>query len=214
MRGGELRWGAADVGTTGFGMADTVTDYRINQPIPPAVFQVDFPEGVSVRDIDAEEARKAKARAVEADAIAERWAAPEKPPWKSGGIDPQFNARDDIGSALNSARETGKRVLIEFGAQGHPDCGKLYDLLKGNAEIAARVRKDFVLVLVDTDYHNNGGRLYENHVREKLRKNLPAICVRDAGGTVLNVNDSTGLKTGDEYGVAKLSAYLEKWSRK
>jgi hypothetical protein len=202
----ELAWGAA-VGGVHSGAAETVTEYSVNQPIPPAAFHVDFPQGVRVEDRDAEETAAA-------DAVAARWA-------KAGAERDRLRqppvSRDsyiEIESVLTSAREAGKRVLIEFGSKGHPDCGKLYDLLKGNAELSARERKGFALVPVDTDSSSSGKRVYKQYVPEKLRKNLPVICVLDSGGNVVNVDDTTGLKTGDKYDVAKLSAYLGKWSRK
>ena len=104
--------------------------------------------------------------------------------------------------------------MIEFGGQGHPDCGKLYDSLRENAEVSARLRDGFALVLVDTDYPDAGQIVYKQYVPEKSRKGLPALCVLNPDGTVLHNDDTAGLKTADDYDVDKLKAFLEKWSRR
>jgi hypothetical protein len=208
----ELAWGAAG-GEAYWGAADSVTEYSINQPIRPAAFHVDFPQGVHVQDKDAEEARATKWLPAAADKIAARWAKPAATkPAQQALRDPLYDSWLSLQSALKTAAATDKRVLIEFGGQGHPDCGKLYDLLKGNAALSASLRKGFYLVLVDTDYRDPGKVVQKQYVPERLRKTLPAVCVLDGGGTVLNVDDTTRLKTADEYDVHKLSAYLEKWS--
>lgn len=210
---GEMAWGSASRAPAGVALAETVTDYSINEPIPPAAFRVDFPEGVPVEDKGAREARETKGMAAAADKIAARWAKPPVTrPAEQALRDPQYDSWVSLNTALNAASATGKYVLIEFGGQGHPDCGQLYALLKGNAELAARLRKGFCLVLVDTDYRDPGKVFQKQYVPERLRKTLPAICVLDAGRNVLNVDDTTGLKTGNNYDVEKVRAYLEKWS--
>jgi hypothetical protein len=194
---------------------DTVTEFRINQPIPHAEFKVDLPATEYVEDKDSQVDREAKAREAAAAVFVERWAKsvakkPKTPPI----YDPQFDALADVDSALNTARATGKRALIEFGGQGHPDCGKLYNSLRGHAELSARLRQGFELVLVDTDYPDAGQIAYKKYVPPKSRKGLPALCVLNPDGTVRHIDDTAGLKTGDDYDIDKLKSFLEKWSRR
>ena len=194
---------------------DTVTESSINQPIPPAEFKVELPTNQYIEDKDSEATRETKAREAAAAVFIERWAKPVANKPKTQPIyDPQFDALADVDSALNTARATGKRVLIEFGGQGHPDCGKLYDALRENAELSARLRDGFVLVLVDTDYPDAGQIVYKQYAPPTSRKGLPALCVLNPDGTVRHIDDTAYLKTGDDYDIDKLKSFLEKWSRR
>jgi Thioredoxin-like len=202
-------------GTISVASTDTVAEFRINQPIPHAEFKVELPATEYVEDKDSQVDREAKAREAAAAVFVERWAKPvAKKPKTPPIYDPQFDALADVDSALNTARATGKRVLIEFGGQGHPDCGKLYNSLRGHAELSARLRQGFELVLVDTDYPDAGQIVYKKYVPSASRKRLPALCVLNPDGTVRHIDDTAGLKSGDDYDVDLLKAFLEKWSRR
>jgi hypothetical protein len=202
-------------GTIFVASTDTVTEFRINQPIPHAEFKVELPATEYIEDKDSQVDREAKAREAAAAVFVERWAKPvAKKPKTPPIYDPQFDALADVESALNTARATGKRVLIEFGGQGHPDCGKLYNSLRGHAELSARLRQGFELVLVDTDYPDAGQIVYKKYVPPTSRKALPALCVLNPDGTVRHIDDTADLKTGDDYDIDKLKSFLEKWSRR
>ena len=208
------RWSPG--GTISLASTDTVTESSINQPIPPCGVQGRTAHKSNTsRTRIRKSTRETKAREAAAAVFIERWAKPVANKPKTQPIyDPQFDALADVDSALNTARATGKRVLIEFGGQGHPDCGKLYDALRENAELSARLRDGFVLVLVDTDYPDAGQIVYKKYAPPTSRKGLPALCVLNPDGTVRHIDDTADLKTGDDYDIDKLKSFLEKWSRR
>jgi hypothetical protein len=129
-------------------------------------------------------------------------------------FDPKFDARTDLETALKIARETKRRVLIEFGGQASADSRKLYEALTRKSEIAAVLRQSFVLLLVDTDYHDAGQIVLMKYVPDNKQDQLPLLTVMAPDETVLNTSDTTELKMGDSYAAERLKAYLAKWAAK
>lgn len=60
-----------------------------------------------------------------------------------------------IAEALAIAKREGKRVLVQSSAQGCGWCHICHDLLMSNPEIQAKIKSDFVYVLVDTTNDQN-----------------------------------------------------------
>ena len=126
---------------------------------------------------------------------------------------PQANAKDDIATALATAKKANKRVLIEFGANWCGPCFRLYDVFKKNAEVSAVVNQSFVLVLVDVD---TNPALLERYDEQGERGGVPFLTVLNADGKVLR-NQRTGelnKKSDSEYDIAKVVAFLREWAAK
>ena len=126
---------------------------------------------------------------------------------------PKANAKDDIATALMTAKRENKRVLIEFGANWCGPCFRLYDVLKKNAEVSAILNKGFVLVLVDVDTNQ---ALLERYDEEGEGGGVPFLTVLNADGKVLRNRMKGGLEkeSGSEYDIAKVVAFLRQWSSK
>jgi hypothetical protein len=194
---------------------DTVQSVTFNRPIPAATFAIEFPQGAYVEDFDPEPLREERARKQANATIAERWAkASDAKSASRPHFDPKFDARTDLETALKIARETKRRVLIEFGGQASADSRKLYEALTQKAEIAAVLRQSFVLLLVDTDYHDAGQIVLMKYVPDNKQDQLPLLTVMAPDETVLNTSDTTELKMGDSYAAERLKAYLAKWAAK
>ncbi|HEV3304569.1 MAG TPA: thioredoxin family protein [Planctomycetaceae bacterium] len=124
---------------------------------------------------------------------------------------PFADATADLAAAFKLARETNKRVLIEFGANWCAGCRVLGIVLKENAEVSAALKKNFVLVLVDTDTES-GRKLREKYVPKRQQNGIPHLAVLDPAGKVLKNDDTTALEVDDDYSVPKLKAFLAQWS--
>jgi len=186
---------------------------RFDGSIPPARFAVEIPAGAYVEDFDPEPLREERARKQANATIAGRWAkAADAKSASRPHYDPKFDAQVDLGQALKIARATKRRVLIEFGGQASADSRKLYEALTQKAEIAAVLRKSFVLLLVDTDYQDAGQIVLMKYVPDNKQEQLPLLTVMAPDETVLDTSDTTELKTGDSYAAERLKAYLAKWA--
>ena len=125
--------------------------------------------------------------------------------------DPFADAISDVEAALKAARETNKRVLIEFGANWCPGCRDLGVLLKENVELSTAIKKGYVLVLVDTDY-DSGKKIDEKYVPRRQRYGIPHLAVLDSTGKVLVNDDTSSFAEGDDFEIGKVNAFLAKWS--
>src|SRR5580658_9866651 len=63
--------------------------------------------------------------------------------------DESADGSKQIADALALAGKDGKRVLLQFGANWCPWCHKLHSLFEKDQAIAARLKSDYVVVLVD-----------------------------------------------------------------
>ena len=192
------------------GSTSTVTSFTVNQPIPASEFEAcDSPAArvENTREDPGSAADDAQAAAAKAREVKPKTRPrPLKPIY-----DPFADAAADVQAALKAARETKKRVLIEFGAGWCPGCCYLGVLLKENAEIAAAVKKGFVMVLVDTDYES-GRKMHEKYVPESQRNSIPHLAVLDSDGQVLANDDTTDLTNGEDFDIAKVKAFLARWT--
>jgi len=68
----------------------------------------------------------------------------------------QYDGATRIAAALKLAKADGKRVLVQSSAQGCGWCHILHTLMTTNAVILAKIKSDFIYVLVDTT--NDGQR--------------------------------------------------------
>jgi beta-lactamase regulating signal transducer with metallopeptidase domain/thiol-disulfide isomerase/thioredoxin len=200
-------------------ITDTLSEFTINQPIPASDFQIETPPGVRVQDWrnDRAEQRREAARAAwlaKRKPIVARKEAREKAhpkPKPKPVYDPFADAAADVEAAFKVARETNKRVLIEFGANWCPGCRDLGVVLKENTDVSTALKRDFVLVLVDTDTES-GRQLQEKYVPKRQRNSIPHLAVLDPSGKVLKNDDTTAFEVDDDYSVPKLKAFLAQWS--
>lgn len=134
---------------------------------------------------------------------------PPKPGKK--GREPIYNekadARADIQAALDRASYDNKRVLVKFGGNWCGWCFKLHDLFHQNREIAALLRAEYELVLVDV----NTNRDLLNEYDPNGQHGYPWLTVLDASGKVLCNQDTASLEDGPKHDPPRVKAFLEKW---
>jgi thioredoxin-related protein len=117
-----------------------------------------------------------------------------------------------VADALGLAGKDGKRVLLQFGANWCPWCHKLHSLLETDKEIAARLKSDYVVILIDVNKGRNSE--VDSKYGHPTRLGLPVLVVLDADGKQLTTKNSGELEEGDHHSPAKVLAFLDKWSPK
>jgi thiol:disulfide interchange protein len=126
--------------------------------------------------------------------------------------DESADSSKQIADALARAGKDGKRVLLQFGANWCSWCHKLHALFKADKDIVARLKSDYVVVLIDVNKgHNNEVDAKYGH---PTRLGLPVLVVLDADGKQLTTKDSGELEEGNHHSPAKVLAFLDKWSPK
>jgi thiol:disulfide interchange protein len=117
-----------------------------------------------------------------------------------------------VADALALAGKDGKRVLLQFGANWCPWCHKLHSLFETDKDIAARLKSDYVVILIDVNKGRNSE--VDSKYGHPTRLGLPVLVVLDADGKQLTTKNSGELEEGNHHSPAKVLAFLDKWSPK
>ncbi len=115
-----------------------------------------------------------------------------------------------IEEALARVRKEHKHVLLMFGANWCGWCHRLHQLFESDAQIAAKLKQDFVVVLIDVNKSHNAdvNQRYGN----PTRFGLPVLVVLDAEGKALTTQETGKLEEGDHHDPAKVLAFLNQWA--
>jgi len=117
-----------------------------------------------------------------------------------------------IEDALARAKKENKRVLLMFGANWCGWCHRLHKLFESDAKITAKLKQDFVVVMIDVNKGHNAdiNQRYGN----PTQFGLPVLVVLDAAGKALMTQDTDKLEEGDHHDAAKVMAFLNEWAPK
>jgi len=99
-----------------------------------------------------------------------------------------------LAEARESAKASGKRVLVRWGAPWCPWCHRLDDWL-ARPEVASLIAKDYVSVKIDQDRMAGGKELLAKE-RGGDTGGIPWFAIEDAKGTVLATSDLDGQNVG------------------
>jgi hypothetical protein len=192
----------------------TITDFAINQPIPPAEFLAEFPKGTKIHDIPNTSAggggivlrtgprspgvtrpiRVRKRSELQFKPLFDRFA----------------NAAADVEAALKTAKDRQKRVLILFGNNTLPGSLQLYTILKEDAEAAPVVKVGFVLVLVDI-YTDAGRNVLERYFQVPQPIITAHVGILDPSGENLQFQELDWLRGESDFDAHKIKRLLSYW---
>lgn len=120
-----------------------------------------------------------------------------------------------IVAARREAARTGRRVLLNFGADWCGDSQALYRRLTGDSRVAPRVGRYYVMVLVDVG-ERDGPKWDAAVVREYGRpfagRGIPALVVLDADGKPVSGVDPKPLRDSDHRHPRRVARFLERWA--
>ena len=125
--------------------------------------------------------------------------------------DPAMDGEKQVAAALVQAKKEDKRVLIQFGANWCIWCHRLHGLFKSDEGVAAELKRDYVLILVDVDKTHNHA-MVEKYKAEKL--GLPSLVVLDADGKHVKTQNTDALEEGDHHSPVKVMAFLKEFAPK
>lgn len=128
--------------------------------------------------------------------------------------DTKADGGKQIAGALTTAKREHKNALLQFGANWCGWCHKLHNLFHSNKDIAAFLKANYIVVLIDVDKVE--GKQHNAYINERYgnpcRFGLPALVVLDADGKQLTTQDTGKLEEGDHHDPAKVLAFLKQWS--
>jgi thiol:disulfide interchange protein len=135
-----------------------------------------------------------------------------QPPKPTPLYDEKASGAQQIEKALAEAKKSKKNVLLQFGANWCHWCHKLHELCEKDPAIAAELKKNFVVVLIDVNQKHNDdiNQRYGN----PTKLGLPVIVVLDPAGKQLWTQDTGKLEERDHHDPAKVLAFLKEWAPK
>jgi len=94
--------------------------------------------------------------------------------------DESADGAKQVADALAKAEKDNRHVLLMFGANWCGWCHRLHKLFESDAPIAAKLKQDFVVVLIDVNKGHNDD--LDRRYGKPTRFGLPALVVLDAAG--------------------------------
>jgi len=130
--------------------------------------------------------------------------------------DTKADGAEQVADALATAKREHKNVLLQFGANRCGWCHKLHNLFQSDKDIAAVLKTNYVVVLIDVDKVDGKSHNADVNTRygDPCRFGLPAIVVLDFDGKQLTTQDTGKLEAGNRHDPAKVLAFLKQWSPK
>jgi thiol:disulfide interchange protein len=124
--------------------------------------------------------------------------------------DEKASGAAQIDQALAKAKKENKRVLLQFGANWCGWCHKLHKLFGADADISARLKQSYIVVMVDVNKGHNGD--IDKRYGNPTQFGLPVIVVLDADGKALTTQDTGKLEEGDHHDPKKVLTFLNQWA--
>lgn len=124
--------------------------------------------------------------------------------------DERADGAKQVDAALTRAKKENKRVLLMFGANWCGWCHRLHTLFESDSTIAAKLRQDFVVVMIDVNKGHNAE--LDARYGKPTQFGLPVLVVLDADGKVVKTQDTGKLEEGDHHDPVKVLTFLKEFS--
>jgi thiol:disulfide interchange protein len=144
-------------------------------------------------------------------------AEPEYPQMGPDLYDPKSDGEAQITAALVTAKAEHKNVLLMFGANWCIWCRRLDHTFATDATVAASLKQNYVLVLIDSNWRHGEKRNHAINLRydNPLKEGLPVLVVLNPAGKKLTTQETGALEDGrSAHDPAKVNAFLVQWAPK
>jgi thioredoxin-related protein len=125
--------------------------------------------------------------------------------------DPDRDPFEDGNNALQNAKETQRRVLIEVGGDWCSPCHKLEHFITNTPAIYKQLHNNFVLLKINVSDEN-----YNEPFLNGFPKTFgyPHIFITENDGSIIYSGDTVQLLENGSYVMDRFSLFLDKWSLK
>ena len=132
-------------------------------------------------------------------------------PAYSKGYDPARDPFADGRAALQLAKDTQRKVLIEVGGDWCSWCHVLDRFLNEHPVLRTRMHQTFVLLKVNVDEANDNSDFLAVFPRPL---GYPHMYITDIDGTILYSQDTAAFLQNGRYSQQRFRAFLDRWSLK
>ncbi|MBN2814603.1 MAG: thioredoxin family protein [Bacteroidales bacterium] len=124
---------------------------------------------------------------------------------------PSANAKADLATATQQAKEQQKNVLVQVGGNWCPWCIRLHGFFTSDAKADSILTRDFVYVLVNYSKENKNPEVLAS-LGYPQRFGFPVLLVLDENGQRLHTQDTGLLERDKGYDPEKVSRFLLNWN--
>ena len=121
------------------------------------------------------------------------------------------NPNADGRDALNLAKETNRKVLIEVGGDWCSWCFVLDRFIKDNPRLESRLHQVFVVLKVNISEQNDNS---EFMAAFPPAQGYPHMYVTDSSGNTLSSQDTADFRENNNYSEVRFMAFLDRWDNK
>jgi thioredoxin-related protein len=125
------------------------------------------------------------------------------------GYDPEADPSKDLRAAVEEARASGRRILVEVGGEWCSWCHILDRFVKEHQEIHSLWTTRFVTLKVNYSPDQPNEAFLGRYPKIE---GYPHIFVLDSDGTLLHSQNTAALESGKSYSPEKMRAFLIRWA--
>jgi thioredoxin-related protein len=123
--------------------------------------------------------------------------------------DPKRNADQDVRDAIEEAKRTRRRILLEVGGEWCVWCHRLDEFFDAHPDLTALRDKNFVTVKINFSEENRNNELLSRY--DEI-PGYPHIFVLDTDGKFLHSQNTSPLESAKSYSLERLTSFLDYWS--
>ena len=134
------------------------------------------------------------------------------PPYDGPGpFDKTADANAQLTRSLSNAQNSGKHVLLVYGANWCSDSTKTVALLQSHPDLSRILRESYVVTRIDVGPKGSGrndGLVARYHAT--IKKGIPVLVVLDGSGRLLNDTRQSRLRDSDHKHPERIAGFLQK----
>ncbi len=126
--------------------------------------------------------------------------------------DENADAHQQVAAAIAQASQSGKSIVLDFGANWCGDCHAL-DAQMHSPDLAPVIEKNYVVVHVDVGRFTKNLDLAKKY-NVPLHKGIPALAILDSHGNLLFSQSQGEFEDARHLGHDSFTQFFEKWKPK
>jgi thioredoxin-related protein len=123
-------------------------------------------------------------------------------------FDPSRNPNDDFKAAIELARNTNKRIILDVGGEWCIWCHRIDAFIHNTGEIKSLLEENFIVLKINYSKENKNEIFLSQYPQVA---GYPHFFVLDKDGKLLHSQNTGELEKDKDYDKEKFIAFLNKW---
>jgi thioredoxin-related protein len=123
-------------------------------------------------------------------------------------FDPTSNPFDDLKTAMELAKESNKRIILDVGGEWCIWCHRIDAFMHNTEEIKSLLKENYIVLKINYSKENKNEKFLSQY---PAVEGYPHFFVLDSGGKLLHSQNTGELEKEKDYDKEKFVAFLNKW---